>query len=88
MIQRLINKENNVDNTLNARTKIVQICSCIAIYLIAVLFALLSVASILQTCHIDQANPYSEIINFDKDLVLTNIALIGFPSASSTPSSL
>lgn len=66
-----------MDNTLNARTKIVQICSCIAIYLIAVLFALLSVASILQTCHIDQANPYSEIINFDKDLVLTNIALIG-----------
>lgn len=65
-----------MDNTLNARNKIVQICSCIAIYLIAVLFAVLSIASIWQTCHIDQANPYSEIINFDNDLVLTNIALI------------
>ena len=66
-----------MDKTLNARTKTVQICSCIAIYLIAVLFALLSVASILQTCRIDPANPYAEIVNFDKDLVLTNIALIG-----------
>ena len=70
-------KEINVDNTLNARTKTVQICSCIAIYLIAVLFAVLSVASIWQTCHIDPTNPYSEIINFDDDLVLTNFALIG-----------
>lgn len=66
-----------MDNTLNARTKIVQICSCIAIYLIAVLFAVLSVVSIIKTCHIDQANPYAEIINFDSDLILTNLALIG-----------
>ena len=54
-----------MDKTLNARTKTVQICSCIAIYLIAVLFALLSVASILQTCRIDPANPYAEIVNFE-----------------------
>lgn len=66
-----------MENTLNTRNKIVQICSCIAIYLIAVLFAVLSIASVLQTCRIDQANPYSEIINFDDDLVLTNLALIG-----------
>ena len=66
-----------MNNTLNTRNKIVQICSCLAIYLIALLFAILSLASILQTCRIDQANPYSEIVNFDNDLVLTNLALIG-----------
>lgn len=66
-----------MENTLKTRNKIVQICSCLAVYLIAVLFAILSVASILQTCRIDQANPYSEIINYDNDLVLTNLALIG-----------
>lgn len=66
-----------MDNTLNTRNKIVQICSCIAIYLVAVLFAVMSVVSILQTCRIDQANPYAEIVNFDNDLVLTNLALIG-----------
>ena len=66
-----------MENTLKTRNKLVQICSCLAIYLIAVLFAILSVASILQTCRIDQANPYSEIINYDNDLVLTNLALIG-----------
>ena len=66
-----------MENTLKTRNKLVQICSCLAVYLIAVLFAILSVASILQTCRIDQANPYSEIINYDNDLVLTNLALIG-----------
>ena len=66
-----------MNNTLNTRNKIVQICSCIAVYLIALLFAILSFASIVQTCRVDQANPYSEIINFDNDLVLTNLALIG-----------
>ncbi|MBQ3265544.1 MAG: glycosyltransferase family 39 protein [Ruminococcus sp.] len=65
-----------MDNTLRGRNKFVQLCSCIAIYLIAVLFAVLSFAAILQTCRIDQANPYSEIVNYDNDLVLTNIALI------------
>lgn len=63
--------------TLKTENKIVQICSCIAIYLIAVLFAVLSIVSIWQTCHIDQANPYAEIIKFDKDLVFTNLSLIG-----------
>lgn len=66
-----------MENTLTARNKIVKICSYIAICLIAVLFAILSVVSILQTCRIDQANPYSEIVNYDNDLVLTNLALIG-----------
>ena len=66
-----------MNRTLKTNEKIVMICSCIAVYLVAVLFAILSIASIWQTCRIDQANPYSEIINFDNDLVLTNLALIG-----------
>ncbi|WP_407386423.1 glycosyltransferase family 39 protein [Ruminococcus sp.] len=66
-----------MENTLNARNKFVQFCSCLAIYLIAVLFALLSVGSILQTCRIDQANPYAELVNFDNDFFLGNLALIG-----------
>ena len=64
-------------NTLKANEKIVTICSSIAVCLIAVLFGVLSVMSILQTCRIDQANPYAEIVNFDNDLVLVNLALIG-----------
>lgn len=70
-------KEKNVDNTLKGRNKLVRICSCIAVCLVALLFGILSFMAILQTCRIDQANPYSEIVNFDNDLVLTNIALIG-----------
>ncbi len=66
-----------MENTLTARNRFVKICSCIAIWLIAALFAILSIVSILQTCRIDQANPYSEIVNYDNDLVLTNLALIG-----------
>ena len=66
-----------MNQTLTARNKLVNICSYIAVYLIGLLFAVLSVAGILQTCRIDQANPYSEIINFDNDFVLTNLALIG-----------
>ena len=49
----------------------------IAIAMMAAVFAVLSVAAILQTCRIDQANPYSEIINFDNDLVLVNLAVLG-----------
>lgn len=66
-----------MNQTLHTRNKIVQLCSCIAVYLIALLFAALSVATVLQTCRIDPANPYAEIVNYDNDLVLTNIALIG-----------
>lgn len=66
-----------MENMLNTRNKIVHICSCIAIWLVAVLFAVLSAASIWQTCRIDPANPYAEIVNFDNDLVLTNLSLIG-----------
>ena len=66
-----------MNNTLTARNKFVQICSCIAIYLIAILFGVLSIASVFQTCRIDQANPYSEIVNFDNDFVPGNLALIG-----------
>lgn len=66
-----------MDNTLKGRNKLVWICSCIAVGLAAVLFGILSFMAILQTCRIDQANPYSEIVNFDNDLVLSNLALIG-----------
>lgn len=66
-----------MNETLKINNKIVRICSCAAIGLTAFLFLILSAASILQTCRIDPANPYAEIINFDGDLVLTNLALIG-----------
>ena len=62
-----------MDNTLRGRNKLVQICSNIAVCLIALVFGLLSIAAVLQTCRIDQANPYSEIVNFDNDLVLCSI---------------
>lgn len=70
-------KKNTVDNRLNDREKLVRICSCIAVVLVALLFGILSIVSILQTCRIDPANPYAEIVNFDNDFVLTNFALIG-----------
>lgn len=66
-----------MDKSLVMREKTVRICSMIAVALIGLVFIFLSVASIFETCRIDQANPYSEIVNFDKDLVLVNLALIG-----------
>ncbi len=42
------------------------------------LFTILSFYSIIQTNRIDQANPYSEIINYDHDSVLINLLLIAF----------
>ncbi len=66
-----------MENTLVTQNKIVRICSSAAIYLIALLFAVITVGSILQTSHIDPANPYSERITYDSDLVFTNLALIG-----------
>ena len=44
--------------------------------LVGLLFILLSIESILYTCRIDQADPAAEIINFDNDLVLVNLAVI------------
>ncbi len=61
---------------LNLRNKIVRICSGIAIVMVAVVFVILSVVSILHTSRIDQANPYAEIVNYDNDLVIVNLALI------------
>ena len=49
----------------------------ISVALIGLVFMVLSVASIIETCRIDQVNPYYEIINFDHDPILVNLALIG-----------
>ena len=51
-----------MDNTLKTRNKIVQICSCLAVYLIALLFAILAVVSVIQTCRIEPSNPALEVI--------------------------
>ena len=65
-----------MNQTLQKQNRFTEICSMIAVGLIGLIFVLLSVASIMQTCRIDQANPYSEIINFDNDSILANLALI------------
>lgn len=65
-----------MENTLLHQNKLTKICSNIAVCLVGVIFAILTLASILQTCRIDQVNPYSEIINFDNDFVPLNLALI------------
>ena len=65
------------ENTLSPRqNRFTRIASIIAIALVGLVFILLSVEAILYTCRIDQANPYAEIINFDSDFVLVNLAVI------------
>ena len=64
------------NNTLKQQNRFTEICSMIAVVLIALVFVVLSVASIMQTCRIDPANPYSELINFDNDQIIVNISLI------------
>lgn len=64
------------NNTLIIRQKTVQICTAIAVVLVGLLFAMISVYSILQTCRFDAANPAAENILFDNDSVITNIGLI------------
>ncbi len=64
------------NNTLVIRQRTVQICTAIAVILVGLLFAVISVYSILQTCRFDAANPASEAIQFDNDSVITNIGLI------------
>lgn len=66
-----------MSKNLNIRNRIVHFCSCFAVVLIAILFVILSFASLIQTSRIDQTNPYLEIVKYDNDLVLTNLALIG-----------
>ena len=55
---------------------VTRICSMIAVGLVGLIFIILSSASILQTCRIDPAYPANEIINFDSDFFLVNLALI------------
>jgi len=63
------------DNLVKQNT-VTRIFSMIAVGLTGLIFIFLSSASILQTCRIDPANPTNEIINFDNDYFLVNIALI------------
>ena len=63
-------------NTLLIREKTVQICTAVAVVLVGLMFAMISVYSILQTCRFDSANPAAENIFFDNDSVITNLGLI------------
>ena len=64
------------NNTLVIRQKTVTICTAIAVALAGLLFAAVSVFSILQTCRFEAANPASEKVLFYNDSVVTNLALI------------
>ena len=64
------------NNTLVIRQKTVQICTAIAVVLVGLLFAAISVYSILQTCRFDSTNLSAENILFCNDSVITNIGLI------------
>ncbi len=63
-------------NTLVIRQKSVAICSIVAVVLVGLLFAMISVYSLLQTCRFNSTNPSSEAIRFDNDSVITNIGMI------------
>lgn len=63
-------------NTLVIRQKTVEICSAAAVVLVGLLFMMISVYSVLQTCRFSTDNPSLESINFDNDSVLANIGLI------------
>ena len=65
-----------MNENLRINNKLVRVCSAIAVGLVGLLFLTLSLAAILQTCRIDQTDPKAEIINFDNDFVLVNLALI------------
>ena len=65
-----------MNDTLVKQNKITRICSSAAVCLLALVFILLSVASVLQTSRIDPANPAAELINFDNDYIPVNLALI------------
>lgn len=48
----------------------------VAVALIGLIFVILSIASVLQTCRIDPAKPASEKILFDNDPIAVNLSLI------------
>lgn len=64
------------NNTLVIRQKTTEICSAVAVILAGLLFSVISVYSILQTCRFDSSNPGLENIFFENDSVITNLALI------------
>lgn len=71
------NKFNNISNqTLAVREKTVKCCSGAAVILVGLLFAVISVYSVLQTCRFPRDNPASETILFQNDSVITNLGLL------------
>ena len=64
------------DNTLAVREKTVTLCSAIAVGLVGLLFTVISVYSVLQTCRFSKDSPTSEAIQFQNDSVITNLALL------------
>lgn len=65
-----------MNQPLTKQNRFTEVCSMIIVVMIALIFVVLSVASIMQTCRIDQANLYSEIVNFDNDVIIANLGLI------------
>lgn len=65
-----------MNDNLTKQNRFTEVCSMIIVVMIGLIFVVLSVASIMQTCRIDQANLYSEIINFDNDVIVLNLGLI------------
>lgn len=63
-------------NTLVIRRRIVEITTAVAVILAGLMFSLISVYSVLQTCRINSDNPTSEQILFQNDNVAVNIALL------------
>ena len=65
-----------MDNTLVTKNKAVDICSKAAIWIVAALLTVISVGAIIETSHIDPVDPFAELITFDPDFFLSNVALI------------
>ena len=63
-------------NTLAFRQKTITVCSVAAVVLVGLLFLMISVYSVLQTCRFEKSNPSSEKILFENDSVIANIGLL------------
>lgn len=65
-----------MNRTLEKEKRFTECLSMIAVGMIGLIFVILAVASVLQTSRIDPQSPGPEIILFEDDLILTNIALV------------